>query len=332
MNRNVCMRSAALAVLCVVLPCSRADAQATWGGYVQTRFSTDYRATSSFSIRRAKLYTTAVAPFDTNLSVRMQAIFRWQNAGTLTLQDVYAEYRFPFISFRAGQFVPEFCLQRLQPDAAIPVVERALAVDALIPSAESYARDIGLQMMLHPSGSWGLSLGMFNGNGGNQAGNNERRFLYVARPTFDLIAIDSVHIHAGLSFAYRNKRSLTFKKIFGNTVPFSGDDFRWGAEWFFFSTQWCLQAEYVQANLGGQKAWGYYVIGNVLLDPRNEIVGLVERYSDLDSTTSDANWYGVGWNHYFIGNQCKVQCAARAQFVSGHNQYAMTIQLQTFIH
>jgi phosphate-selective porin len=321
-----------LALLSAFAISSRADAQATWGGYVQTRFATDYRSSLGFSIRRAKLYTAAVAPFDTNLSARMQAIFRWQNAGTLTLQDVYAEYRLPFISFRAGQFVPEFCLQRLQPDAAMPVVERALVVDALIPSAETYARDIGVRIMLHPSGPWGFSLGMFNGNGGNQAGNNDWRFLYVARPTFDVMPLDSVHVHGGLSLAYRNKTGLTFKKIFGITVPFTGDDFRWGAEWLLSSTRWRLQGEYLQANLRAEKAWGYYIIANVLLDPTNEIVGLVERFNDLDTTTPDATWYGMGWNHYFAENQFKVQCAARTQFVSGHNQYATTIQLQTFIH
>jgi len=332
MNRSPCALSLVLVLLSAFAISSRADAQATWGGYVQTRFATDYRSSLGFSIRRAKLYTAAVAPFDTNLSARMQAIFRWQNAGTLTLQDVYAEYRLPFVSFRAGQFVPEFCLQRLQPDAAMPVVERALVVDALIPSAETYARDIGFQILLHPSGPWGLSLGVFNGNGGNQAGNNDRRFLYVARPTFDVMPIDSVHVHGGLSFAYRNKRGMTFKKIFGTNVPFAGDDFRWGAEWSICSTRWCLQAEYLQANLGARKAWGYYIIGNLSLDVTDEAVGLVERFIDLDPSTRNDTWYGVGWNHYFSGNRFKIQCAGRAQFVTGHNQYATTIQLQTFVH
>ena len=332
MNRNPYGLSLVLALLSAFATSSRANAQATWGGYLQTRFATDYRSSSGFSIRRAKLYTNGVAPFDSNLSVRVQAIFRWQNARTFTLQDAYAEYRFPALSVRAGQFVPEFCLQRLQPDAAIPVVERALVVDALIPSAESFARDIGLLLSVHPSEHWEVSFGVFNGNGGNQAGNNDRRFLYVARPTFDAMPLDSVHVHGGLSFAYRNKRDMTFKKIFGTDVPFAGDDFRWGAEWSLSSTRWRLQAEYLQANLGAEKAWGYYIIGNVSLDVTDEAVGLVERFIDLDPSTTNHTWYGVGWNHYFAGNRFKIQCTARAQFVRGHNQYATTVQLQTYIH
>jgi len=332
MNRNVCVRCAALALLNVVLPSSRADAQATWGGYVQTRFSTDYRTTSGFSIRRAKLYTSAVAPFDTSLSGRMQAIFRWQNAGTLTLQDVFAEYRVTGVSFRAGQFVPEFSLQRLQPDAAMPVVERALVVDALVPSAETYARDIGAQIATHPFSRLQITLGAFNGNGGNQSGNNDRQLLYVARTVFQTFLAENLQIHAGASFAYRNKSAMVFKKIFGTTVPFSGEDARWGGEFLLSSSAWILQTEYIEAHLGADKADGYYVLGAVFLDGTNELAGLAEQLHDLDPKTNDAVWYGAGWNHYFAENRFKCQVAVRGQFVSGHNQYATIVQLQTFIH
>jgi phosphate-selective porin len=310
---------------------SRVHAQATWGGYVQTRFATDYRNTTGFSIRRAKLYTDGIAPFDSNLSVRVQAIFRWQNAGTFTLQDAYADYRFSNTSFRFGQFVPEFSLQRIQSDAVIPVVERALAVDALIPSAETYARDIGMQIRLYPSNHWHLTLGVFNGNGGNQSGNIDRHLLYVARPTFDATLFDSIRVHGGMSFAYRDKSDMTFKRIFGNLIPFSGKDFRWGGEWSLSSSRWGLQTEYLQANLGGRTASGYYVIGTFSIDRADEVVGLVDRLDDLDPATQNATWYGGGWNHYFAGNRFKIQCVGRVQFDSGHNQYATTVQLQTYI-
>lgn len=329
------MRSCARTILFLIALSagpSLVQAQATWGGYLQTRFSTDYRSSTGFSIRRAKLYTTGIAPFDTNLSARVQAIFRWQNAGTLTLQDVYAEYRVTGLSFRAGQFVPEFSLQRLQPDAAMPVVERALVVDALVPSAETYARDIGVQIATHPLSHMQFTLGAFNGNGGNQSGNNDRQLLYVARSAFQTLLTDSIQIHFGASFAYRNKSAMTFKKIFGTTLPFSGADFRWGAEWSLSAAQWSVQTEYLQANLGGRTALGYYLIGTLSIDPVNEIVGLVDRLDDLDPATQNAMWYGGGWNHYIAENRFKIQCAGRTQFVSGHNQYATIVQLQTYIH
>jgi phosphate-selective porin len=305
-------------------------AQASWGGYLQTRFFTDYNSTTGFSIRRAKLYTTGIAPFDTNLSARIQAIFRWQNAGTLTLQDVYAEYRFPFIAFRIGQFVPEFSLQRLQPDAAMPVVERAIIIDALIPSAETYARDIGAQLVVHPVSHWQVSFGTFNGNGGNQSGNNDRQLLYVARTVFQTPLSDSLQCHVGTSFAYRNKSAMTFKKIFGTTVPFSGKDVRCGVELRLASSWWSLQAEYLQANLEAEKAYGCYVLGAVFLDRTNELVGLVDQLHDLDPTTSNAAWYGAGWNHYFAENKFKTQVTA--QLSPEGNQYSATIQLQLYIH
>jgi phosphate-selective porin len=262
----------------------------------------------------------------------MQAIFRWQNAGTLTLQDVYAAYRVTGLSFRAGQFVPEFSLQRLQPDAAMPVVERALVVDALVPSAETYARDIGVQIATHPLSHMQFTLGAFNGNGGNQSGNNDRQLLYVARSAFQALLTDSIQIHFGASFAYRNKSAMIFKKIFGTSVPFSGEDARWGGEFVMSSSVWSLQAEYLGAHLGAEKAYGYYVLGGVFLDEMNELAGLVEQLRDLDPRSNDSAWYGAGWNHYFAENRFKSQVAVRTQFVSGHNQYATIVQFQTYIH
>jgi len=310
---------------------SAVQSQATWGGYLQTRFSTDYQSCTGFSIRRAKVCATSVAPFDTNLSGRMQAIFRWQNAGTLLLQDIYAEYRLNSLSFRAGQFVPGFSLQRLQPDASMPVVERALVVDALVPSAETYARDIGAQVTVHTNSFGEFTLGAFNGNGGNQSGNNDRQLLYVARTVVRIPLSDSLQCSMGASFAYRNKSAMTFKKIFGTTAPFSGTDFRSGGELRLASSVWSFQTEYLQADLEAQKAYGYYVLAGVLLDRMNELAGLVEQLRDLDPTTSDAAWYGAGWNHYFSGNKFKTQFAVRTQFSDERNQSAATLQLQLYI-
>ena len=332
MNHGNRSLSLALVIFAMLAAPSSGQAQLIWGGYLQPRFSSDFLTTTGFSIRRAKLYTTAVAPFDTNLSARMQAIFRWQTAGTLMLQDVYAEYRLHGLSFRAGQFVPEFSLQRLQPDAAMPVVERALVVDALVPSAETYARDIGAQLALYPLSHWHVTFGAFNGNGGNQSGNNDRQLLYVVRSTFQASVSDSIQVHLGASFAYRNKNAMTFKKIFGTTVPFSERDARWGGEVRFASPRWSLQAEYLQANLEARNASGYYILGSVFLDRTNEFAGLVEQLQDLDPTTNDAIWYGAGWNHYFAENKFKTQLAARAQLSPEGNHYSATLQLQLYIH
>jgi phosphate-selective porin len=311
---------------------SPGQAQMTWGGYLQPRFSSDFRTSTGFSIRRAKLYTSAVAPFDTNLSAKIQAIFRWQTAGTLMLQDAYAEYWFSDLVLRAGQFVPPFSLQRLQPDAAMPVVERALAVDALVPSAESYARDIGAQVAVHPFPQLQVTIGAFNGNGGNQCGNNDRNLLYVARPTLDLLILDSIQLHLGLSFSYRNKPAMTLKKIFGTTIPFSGKDVRSGGEMRVSGSSWSLQAEYLQADLEAEKASGYYMLGAVFLDRANEFAGMVEQLHDLDPKTNDAAWYGAGWNHYFSANKFKIQLALRTQPSAGAIQYCTTLQLQVYIH
>lgn len=82
------------------------------------------------------------------------------------LQDVYGEYRLPFGIVRAGQFVPDFSLERSQGDAYIPVIERAAVVNALIPSGDTYARDIGTKFVFQPKGSgFHTSFGVYNGKG-----------------------------------------------------------------------------------------------------------------------------------------------------------------------
>jgi phosphate-selective porin len=312
---------------------SLSQTRVSWGGYLQTRFSDDFRSNSGFSIRRAKLWIDGPAPDVTNLTFRMQGIFRYQTSGTLMLQDVYGEYKLPFGFVRAGQFVPDFALERQQGDAFIPLIERAAVVNSLIPSGDTYARDVGAEFVLEPKGSgFHTSFGIYNGNGGNTKSNEDRQFLYTNRTTYDIQFSDAVSWISGFSVAYRDKKDLSFPSILGSGKTFSGKDFRWGLETHFKLKSWELQAEYIQADLENHKSYGYYVFGDYDFDNLNEVVLSTEKLVVVNPAYPSDPWYIVGYSHFFNGQKFKVMVDAREQSVSDRTNYGGTVQLQIFFN
>ncbi len=304
-----------------------------WGGYLQTRFSDDFRSNTGFSIRRAKLWIDGPVPDVTNLSFRMQGIFRYQTSGTFMLQDVYGEYRMPFGFVRAGQFVPDFSLERSQSDAYLPLIERAAVDNALIPSGDAYARDIGAEIVVQPKGSaLHTSFGIYNGNGGNTKSNEDRQFLYTNRTTYDIRFTDNLSWTNGFSVSYRDKKDLSFPSILGNGKTFSGTDFRWGLESHLKSKSWEIQGEYIQADLENQKSYGYYVFGDYDFDGLNEVVLSTERLQVLNPSCPGEPWYIAGYSHFFYGQTFKVMVDARTQYLSDRTNYGGTVQLQIFFN
>ncbi|RMF69892.1 MAG: hypothetical protein D6743_01135 [Calditrichaeota bacterium] len=322
-------------LLPMVLLAPRLEAQPTlpWHGYLQARYTEDYRNVSSFRIRRAKLWLANKAPIEGNWFYKIQAIFREKNAGGFTLQDVYAEYRYRSLRVKVGQMVPDFSLQRSQPDYAIPLVERAAAINNLIPSAESDARDIGVQLTFQTGNArWHSSIGMFNGNGANTLENEDRKFLITHRTTYSLLLGEGVNGHIGYSLAYRKTDGLAFRKIYGNNTSFSGDDFRGGVEMRLRTRTWEVQGEYIQAELEGERAWAYYVLADYRLTPNNQLVLSLDKYSDLNAARDDRPWYIVGVNHYFAGDKAKIMLDTRVQFAHRDTRYQTTIQFQLMFH
>jgi len=302
-------------------------------GYLQGRFTDDYREVTGFSIRRAKLWVAGQAPVPGNWFYKVQGIFKYQNEGSFTLQDVYGEYRLGPGHLRLGQMVPDFSLQRSQPDYDIPVVERAGVVNALIPSAETGARDIGVQAHKQTATKIiQVSAGMFNGNGGNKAGNEDRKFLFTHRLHFLISLPKKMEADFGYSLAFRQSSGLAFPKIYGNKTLFHGNDFRWGLEFFLSHPKWAVQSEYIEAYLGDRKASGYYILGDYSITPRNQLVGSLEEYKDLDSATSNAPWYILGFNHYIAGNKAKIMLDSRVQFARRRTNYQSIIQFQLFFN
>ena len=304
-----------------------------WNGYLQTRFSDDFRSNSGFSIRRAKLWLDGPVPALENLYFRVQGIFRYQTSGTFILQDVYGEYTLPFGFVRAGQFVPDFSLERSQSDAYLPLIERAAVDNALIPAGDTYARDIGAEFVIQPKGSgFHTSFGFYNGNGGNTKSNEDRQFLYTNRTTYEVSFTNNLSWTSGFSVAYRDKKDLAFPSILGSGKIFSGQDFRWGLETHLKSSRWEVQAEYILADLGNHKYYGYYAFGDYDLDRLNQVVLSTEKLDVLNPSCPGEPWYIVGYSHFFNGQKFKLMVDARTQYLSDRTNYGGTVQCQIFFN
>ncbi len=319
--------------LTFMLPIKSFPQSINLNSYLQSRFTDDYREVTGFSIRRAKLWVSGQAPVPGNWFYKVQGIFRYQNEGSFTLQDVYGEYRLGIGYLRLGQMIPDFSLQRSQPDYEIPVVERSSAVDALIPSAETSARDIGVQTHIEfLEKRIQVSAGVFNGNGGNKAVNEDRKFLFTHRLHFLISLPSGMKSDLGYSLAFRQTSGLTFPKIYGTQYSFRGNDFRWGLEFYFSHPKWGVQIEYIEAQLGAKKASGYYLLGDYRLTPNNQLVASFEKYTNLNPAVEDAPWYIAGFNHYIAGNKVKIMFDNRVQFARNRTNYQTIVQFQLFFN
>ena len=136
-----------IVLLAVINSRITAQQQINWNGYLQYRFSGNYLNQNEFLVRRAKLWLNGSLPGnDGNWSYKIQANFHMHVKFQFLLQDVLVHYRIYNFEVTAGQFVPDFSLQRKQPDYIIPLDERADVVNARVPGAENMARDIGVEL------------------------------------------------------------------------------------------------------------------------------------------------------------------------------------------
>jgi hypothetical protein len=327
-----------ISLLCFALQSTFAQQKINWNGYLQYRFSDNYLNQTNFSVRRAKLWVDGLLPIDeSSWSYKVQAIFHQQVKFQFLLQDVFVSYKINNFEVTAGRFVPNFSLQRKQPDYVIPLDERADVVNALVPGAETMARDIGVELKLENSktGSFpkgfSISFGFFNGNGANIVSNNEN-FLYANHGSLFLLNNSESKLELGYNLSYRNARNLQFNKIFGNNFSFTGSDFRFGFEGKLNLGDFELQSEYIEAHLGNQKAFGFYALADYIFASKNLITLSVEQLNDLNSSTDDNPWYVIGYSYLLKGNNIKLYLDNKFQFTSDKNNLLTTLQIQYFFN
>ena len=311
---------------------SFAQQKVNWNGYMQYRFSDNYLNQTEFSVRRAKFWVNGLIPEeDGSWSYKLQANFLQQVKYQFLLQDVLVNYKINNFEVTAGQFVPDFSLQRKQPDYAIPLDERADVVNALVPGTETMARDIGVELKLDDSKTGSFSFGFFNGNGANTV-SNQRNFLYVNRGSLFLLNNPESKLELGYNLSYRDAHNIQFSKIYGNNYAFTGNDFRFGFEGELNLGAFELQSEYIEAHLGNQKAYGYYALADYLIASKNLLTLSVEQLYDLNPSTIDDPWYVIGYSYLIKGNNIKISLDNKFQFASNKTNALTTLQIQYFFN
>lgn len=316
----------------ILLNSSFAQQKINWNGYLQYRFSDNYLNQTEFSVRRAKFWVNGLLPSENGAwSYKLQANFLQQVKYQLLLQDVLISYKINNFEVTAGQFVPDFSLQRKQPDYTIPLDERSDVVNALVPGAKTMARDIGIELKFADNKTGSFSFGFFNGNGANNV-SNQRNFLYVNRASLFLLNNSKSKLELGCNLSYRDAHDLQFTKLFGNNFTFTGNDFRFGFEGKLNLGNFELQSEYIEAHIGSQKAYGYYALADYLFASKNLFALSIEQLNDLNPSTVDDPWYVIGYTYLVKGNDIKISLNNKFQFASNKTNALTTIQIQYFFN
>ena len=309
------------------------NAEPNLHGYIQTRFTTDFDKTNDFMIRRAKLWVDGNAPGLENVSYKIQAVYRSFKDEAVMLQDAFADVKFNgFGSIRAGRFVPDFMLQRMQPDYEISDIERASVISGLVHSSKSMARQIGVQLTYQPTYlPIHFSFGVFNANLESPGKNKDLNLLYTSHAQLNLIKKEDALLEVGVSAAYRYANSIIMNTIYDATQPITGNDFRFGFEYQLNYKDFGFQSEYVQANINKDRAWGYYASADYSFNEKIQVTAGMEKFSDLIASTNDNEWYSVGLIYYFT-DKTKLMADFKTQFSSIKKNYLSEIQYQIFFN
>jgi phosphate-selective porin OprO/OprP len=172
----------------VTVQTANGEASLTIGGLLQVQFEEGGRGDSRFPstggdrfyLRRARL--NAKGTFAEDFDFRLE----FDLAGTLSnttglraqMTDGYVDWnRYTCANVRAGQFKTPFGFEQLYADPRLPTIERSLVNDRL-----TLNRQLGAQL-------WGdlldkrlsYAVGVFNGNGFNNSGNDNGKFLWAGR-------------------------------------------------------------------------------------------------------------------------------------------------------
>jgi hypothetical protein len=301
-------------------------------GNIQSRFTYNDGNSSSFMIRRAKLWLDGKAPMADNITYKMQVVYRSANDENFYFQDAFADVKWNFGFLRVGKFVPNFTLQRMQSDAFIPVLERANVINNLIHGDKTSAREIGVEGNFDLLNSnLKLSLGIFNGNQKVPGNNISNDLLYTTKISYDILKDKEELINIGASFAYRYLDNQTLSKIFPTNENITGNDYRYGFQTEIKLSKFDFQSEFVNANIIKKNAWGYYAYAGYYLSDDFQLLAQVEKYKDLNPTSNDNEWYLVGLNYYFTQKN-KLMADYKTQFNGNGNINIAEIQYQIFFN
>jgi len=303
-----------------------------FNGYIQIRGISNFDDYTSFSMRRLKLWVKSKPEFSEHWSYKIQTTFSSFLQEKFFLQDVKIGYKTGLFSFNIGQFVPQYSLQRFQPDYKIAPIERAKVINALIPNGTLGVRDIGLQVNFETKSKiLKTHLGIFNGYGIKEYRFNNKGVMLTHKSELN-IPVKQDKIKIGYSLQYRYAENLQLRFILPDSVLFSGHDFRYNLFAMYKSKRLKVQAEFLNADLDGSRAYGYYFLSAINIK-KNQIVLSVEDYNDLIAETTDKPFYRVGYNYFIKDYKIRLSLDNYFQINADKiEKYYASIQLQIFLN
>ena len=303
-----------------------------FNGYIQIRGISNFDDYTSFSVRRLKFWIKSKPEFSEHWSYKIQTTFSSFLQEKFFLQDVKINYKTGLFSLDIGQFVPQYSLQRFQPDYKLPAIERVKAINILIPNGTLGVRDIGLQVNLKIKNKLlETHFGLFNGYGIKEYHFNNKGYMITHKSELNIPIKDS-EVKIGYSLQYRKAENLQLRFILSDTVLFRGRDFRYNLFAMYKSKLLELQTEFLNADLNGSNVHGYYFLSAININ-KNQIVLSVEDYNDLINETTDKPYYRIGYNHLVKGYKIKLSFDNYFQTNTGKiENYYSSIQLQIFLN
>lgn len=309
------------------------DSFLNWNGYVQARFSANSDNVTEFSIRRAKLWAYGTIPKLSFISYKMQVEYTSYKTETFLFDDAYADIHTPHDGFlRVGRFLPDFMLQRTQPDYDIPVTERADVSSGMTINEKEDGREIGVQYTFeHATLPVHWSLGVYNANVEQAAHSKDNNLLLTSRLMYKILDKNSLNWSVGGSFSYRYLKNMTLTTIYNPDSVISGRDLRWGVESEFHWKNFELQGEYIQAIINNDLADGWYVQADYTFLKKYQLVAMLQKFNDLNPATSNNEWYGLGLN-YQISGRTKLMADVKTRDTDSGRKYTGNVQLQIFFN
>ncbi|MCD6367083.1 MAG: hypothetical protein J7L46_06050 [Bacteroidales bacterium] len=301
-----------------------------WHGYSQLRTTTDFDIYNNFSLRRLKLWMQSSDGFNKYWGFKIQGTFAGIRKEAFLLQDVFTTYKIKQFKFWFGQFTPAYSLERFEFDYLLAPVERAKAIDVLIPNGELGARDIGIQAQIKFLNRIDIYGGIFNGYGIKNYRFDNFGYLLTNKISLSL-PVGKQKLTAGYSVALRQGTNIVFPKVLSDTVIFSGRDFRYNVFFRFQASKLQLQAEYLTAHLEHYFSEGYYFLARAKIFPKVNLFAGYDYYITTINNLGESIYFG-GINYYFDNHKKMLTLDSRFQKNNGKLQNVTVLQLQLFFH
>ncbi|WP_083270045.1 porin [Lacunisphaera limnophila] len=254
-----------------------------------------------FLVRRARL--NLKGSFGSDWSFKLESDFGANTTGTTSayraqLTDVYVDWTpNPAAQVRVGQFKTPFGWEQLMPDTQNPFAERPLANDRL-----TLSRQIGAALSgTLAGGRADYSVGAFNGNGVNNAGNDNNAFLTVARVSAKAWT-GKIHEQAATwsvganAFTTRDTGTFTGRREgFGLDTQFNAGPAILRAEWLTSTSD--------PAAAAATEADGWYLTALYDLTKTWQFAARYETYDANTATArNETDTLVLGVNHRIRGN------------------------------